>query len=160
MTTLPTPNGEHLNLLLTLLEEIRLDGGNPKRPAFSLSNWVAERDVQPGGTAVERLRASSGRSLPEGFCGTAACAVGSACLDPRFVALRLTVDVESSTGNGVPVYGTERGWGAVCAFFGITDWESKQLFAAGSYRLGDGTPVNQVLSRLREFIRSKGLLPD
>lgn len=163
MNEQPTPNGERLNLLLTLLEEIRLDGGEAERPAFSLSHWVIAVDLEDGDNDeyLSDLRRSSGRRLPEGYCGTAACAIGSACLDPRFNALGLSVEViQDGLAVGTPVYGEKRNWDAVCAFFGLTEWEAEQLFAAGAYRLGRSTPVHMVKDRLLAFTDSKGLLPE
>lgn len=149
----PTPNLERLMLLSVLLREIHRDESG-ERPAFNLSTWSSLMTAEEGTTAIERLRSSSNRELRDGFCGTVACAVGSAALDPRFIACGLTLH---TTENGTvwPMYEEETGWSAVCAFFGLNSWEADMLFNQEAYRLGAGTPADHVNRRLCTFINVK-----
>lgn len=71
-------------------------------------------------------------------CGTAACAVGHACLNPVFQAQGLTI-AETGFGDFVPHVKDggghiRRSWDAVNTFFGINDETSTHLFCGHAYQ--------------------------
>ena len=94
---------------------------------------------------IERLKHLSDilkNVKPENFrlniwhCGTAACAVGHACMDPVFNAQGLSL----YRFINVPIYEDATGWGAVKEFFGLSWRKAHYLFDADEYpqgRLGE-----------------------
>jgi len=139
-------NIERLTKLAELLDKVALE----RRP-FNLSVWVHKTqdlcfmDVKD--TAV-----ASGLSEDEvehHECGTVACAVGYACLDPWFneQGLRAYEDL--------PSYRYSSGWDAVEDFFGIYYEEARHLFSPDSYTGEEETRAEEVAARIREFIASE-----
>lgn len=107
-------------------------------------------------------------------CGTTACAIGHAALDPAFQADGFTLqaywapffgrkgyrysktlaDVRFSRARGpdVPMYAGQKGWPAVQIFFGLTEKQAEWLFYIGSYPQPlEQTPAG-VAARIRELI--------
>lgn len=159
---------ERLLLLLDLLTEVR---HAPKADrVFNLGAWVltpeALSDLTQGAFDRATLEASGARRLPEGFCGTVACAVGHACLDPRFNAqglwLTSTVPLPNYTMDAAgtlcpePVYLAGDGgheylaWAAVEQFFDLGYEEAAWLFRGGHYPTGLETTAQDVIDRLRD----------
>ena len=143
---------ERLQLLVTLLEEVR---DTPKPDTlFNLGSWAGEIAVNPAKHSLtsQWLALSSGRRqiLTEGFCGTRACAVGHACLDPRFNALGLRLD-DGNEGN-FPVFDGSTSWEAVEKFFGLSASQATRLFYKEEYPQGCRTPVQGVIDRLKELL--------
>lgn len=119
---------------------------------FNLGAWALDSTeyLRPA-----NLAASRGAPLPEGFCGTVCCAVGMACLDPRFneQGLRLSRLDEQKDGDApMPVFvqdGRKRvSWGAVEAFFEIDEATTLWLFRAADYPAIYDTPATAVIERL------------
>lgn len=82
-------------------------------------------------------------------CGTAACAVGHACLDPVFIAQGLTWDSHYDD----PRYGDESSWYAVETFFDLTGDEATYLFYSDEYPdSGLHTTAPQVADRIESFL--------
>ncbi len=90
-------------------------------------------------------------------CGSECCAVGHACHIPEFAAsgLRLV--------DGVPAFdaidGDHFGFGAACAFFGLTRSQARHLFDGTRYPRspGENLPVTPtaVADRIREFVAGR-----
>lgn len=130
--------------------------------AFNLGTWVSpealedptlydsmmeEIELEGDCPSILDVLERSSPGLPEGFCGTTACAVGHACLDPWFngQGLHLVADSE-------PFYQGFGGWLAVSTFFGLTGSEANRLFMACNYETGTQTTAAQVRDRILELI--------
>ncbi len=85
--------------------------------------------------------------LAEWQCGTTACAVGWAALDPVFnkQGLRLT---EGPYGNPRPEYENDVNWPAVVGFFDLGYEDTIELFADYSYP--EGATAQDVIARIKE----------
>ena len=116
-------NRERLQQMVTMLRELPVDG----MIGFDLANWY-DADHP---------------------CGTAACAVGHACLNPVFNAQGLTLD------RGIlfesPKFGDSHGWDAVEVFFGLEPSDAKFFFCEDSYEERAPTAV-QVADRVERFM--------
>lgn len=116
-------NRERLQQMVTMLRELPVDG----MIGFDLGNWYDS----------------------EHPCGTAACAVGHACLNPVFIRQGLTLD------RGIlfesPKFGDAHGWDAVEAFFGLEPSDAKFLFFEESYDEYAPT-AGDVASRIERFM--------
>lgn len=69
-------------------------------------------------------------------CGTTACAVGWACLDPKMQSEGLSYTLQSGYFDDIviiPTFDGETGWDAVESFFGLTCSLCEQLFLEDSY---------------------------
>lgn len=69
-------------------------------------------------------------------CGTAACAVGWACLDPAFNEQGLSFAMPQE----LPTYASSRGgmcvhWDAVEVFFDLSELQARRLFSWDAYRI-------------------------
>jgi hypothetical protein len=93
-----------------------------------------------------------GFRLTSWHCGTTACAVGHACLNPAFQEQGLSL-VKDGTAM-VPLYGGHAGWNAVREFFGIDSDEDAYLFLAWEYPDGSETTPDQVADRIELFLQS------
>lgn len=114
-------------------------------------------------------------------CGYAACAVGTACLDPWFNEQGLKFDdpldtalavfseyeeamgVKNRTLGLMPVYVEDEGWDAVCMFFEIAPDDADYLFSGERYQnfwSDKGKmrkiPPSEVAARIRSFISERG----
>lgn len=69
-----------------------------------------------------------GVDLREGFCETAACAIGSMALHPQFIADGLVLNDDCE-----PAYDDVCNWPAVEKYFDITQAQSSLLFQAAYY---------------------------
>ncbi len=92
---------------------------------------------------------------PEAFdlsawhCGTVACAVGHACLDPVFNRQGLKL---WDAGSGlIPCYADNIRWGAVHEFFDLTYNQAQHLFSDSAYR-GAAT-ARYVIARIESLIK-------
>ena len=91
--------------------------------------------------------------LADWSCGSAACAVGHACMMPEFEAEGLTL-TRYLLGLAAPAFGQYSGWPAVRAFFCLTWDQAQELFAGHCYPAGlDG--ANHVADRIEEFVRGE-----
>lgn len=176
-------NFERLRLMSALLGEISADP-NSRDTAFNLSTWVSpnaieddnlwlsieqqldEEAEEEGGeigetitadVVVEVLEASSGKHLPDGFCGTSACAIGHACLDPRFNALGLTLrparnDMCWPDPEFIDGPFQHHGWPAVKVFFDLSEGQAHYLFLDERYQTGVRTTAKMVQERLDQFL--------
>lgn len=87
-------------------------------------------------------------------CGTVACAVGHACMDPELMEQGLDIVDNEPTFEGL----TE--WNAVEKFFGLSEAQSLRLFYAccywDTYAAGQGQLSYRtlVIERLTSFINS------
>lgn len=96
----------------------------PKKRKFNRANWF------------------------EGFpgeCGTAACAIGYATLDPWFKKRGFGCD------NIEPIYRESEGWSAVHEFFRLNEDQSDWLFALENYARGNRYDV---IRRIRKFVKN------
>ena len=87
-------------------------------------------------------------------CGTAACAVGSACFHKPFMKMGLTLNIHTQS----PAYKGSYNWVAVEEFFGLTFTEAIHLFSRQKYPcyMEDGHPdeptTKDVIKRVRKQI--------
>lgn len=129
---------------LRVLEAVR-----DEQRLFSLHTW---RSVDP--EFFEELISSE--ALPDGACGTVACAIGHIMVDPWFTRRgfkgewynKLEAEPVFTLRNEEHRY---RGWRAVQKFFDISAVHSDHLFDANDYEDGNPT-IDQVIERMREFI--------
>lgn len=88
--------------------------------------------------------------LTDWNCGTSACAVGWACLDPVFIQQGLVFDSLRIT----PEFMGNDGWYAVKAFFGIEFDQGRHLFDIGRYAKGEHATPDDVADRIELFLAS------
>jgi hypothetical protein len=81
-------------------------------------------------------------------CGTSACAVGHACLDPAFQEQGLELD----RLNSAPVFDGKEGWEAVERFFGLTHTQATYLFYFEAYDSGSAATADEVADRIESFL--------
>ena len=94
--------------------------------------------------------------LNEWKCGTTACAIGHACLDPELNRQGLYLErVAGDWGAWTPSYGDSRSWGAVQAFFDLNFSNTLHLFAHDSYHDEGEAPVRpqEVIARIQQFMK-------
>ena len=115
-------NIERLNHLITILERVQSD---PKEKVkFDMNVWI-------------------------NYCGTSACAVGFACLDPIFQAQGLEIR------DNEPKFQDFYGYIAAYKFFEITHAEAMDLFCPLDYDgYGKIEPVD-VIDRIRTLINNQ-----
>lgn len=145
------PNLTRLKLLVAVLSEVAADAWKPEagveKPArFDLGYW------------------NTGCNAHQ--CGTSACAIGYAVLDPRIQAEGLYYDL---TNYGLPLYMKQdhpasptglqlRAWDAVSEFFNIDESTALTLFSSSSYSRGwmadslSETPMQDVIDRVQKLI--------
>lgn len=114
---------------LTLLRDKLLSFTPEQKKHFSLEIWIGLEDALTGLSLRERLMAE---------CGTAACAVGWACLMHEFIAQNLRFSYDENLGAYAPVFERDDGkrlygWDAVTAFFDIDEQVADELFVMESY---------------------------
>ena len=104
-------------------------------------------------TMLRELPATNhiGFDLGDWYCGTTACAVGHACLDPVFREQGLTLRQDF---DGVcPVFGVHDGWDAVEMFFELSTAEAENLFYRPTYpEYGANTTPAHVADRIEELL--------
>lgn len=120
-----------------------------KEDSFNLKEWIATIDV------VDSITVCLNDNLPlnqiPSFCGTTACAVGHAFLDPWFIAQGATLELIDGIYNAkifasaypVILYKdpatetTHGGWSAVEQFFMMDEHEAEYLFSIDTYLTED-----------------------
>lgn len=85
-------------------------------------------------------------------CGTAACAVGWAAINPEFRAQGFTLKREPGASHLQPSYGGRSGWSAVDAFFELSGKDADILFSGSSY-IGTVLP-SHVAARIRYAVKT------
>lgn len=123
----------HKQRLLKLADLLEADAENEKGIKFDLSDWV---DTAEG-------------RRPGIDCGTAACAVGLACLSPDFQAEGLSLDCTMPTYEGL------YGWTAVARFFEVDHGEADHLFSSYRYKPEESKGAigeRAVAQRIRAFV--------
>jgi hypothetical protein len=115
---------ERLQQMVTMLRNLPPEGGI----GFSLANWYD----------------------PEHPCGTVACAIGHACLNPVFTEQGLQLDRGAIFEN--PRFAGVHGWEAVEKFFDLSADDAKRFFFEDSYPHGD-TTANEVADRIESFLK-------
>lgn len=140
-------NIERLTKLAELLDKVAAE-----RKPFNLSVWVRS-PAELVGMDLEDTATASGLAMEEVAsheCGTVACAIGHACLDPWFNEQGLTVDLD-----GQPKFENNQSWDAVAAFFEI-GWElSIFLFDYTNYEEEQETSAAAVAYRIRALTASE-----
>ena len=82
-------------------------------------------------------------------CGTAACALGSACLYPPFRKMGLRYDADQ-----IPYFRNHREFAAGAVFFGISEDEAKWLFMSARYGIQpDAIFPRMVARRIKHLIK-------
>lgn len=93
-------------------------------------------------------------------CGTAACAVGLACISGKFKRAGLTYRAQSKDSLGgnnfQPVFGLDEGFDAVKNFFAISYREAEHLFSYTAYPDTRGAAAERaVAKRIRSFVAGR-----
>lgn len=120
-------NRERVELMAKMLTEVLFNSwkGGP-----AVREWAKRYEVKPRKTGN-----GIGFDLDhwvgaDRSCGYSACAVGHACLDPRFIEQGLSIDVNSRT----PLFNRYDNWDAIREFFGFKSRRTATiLFAPSSY---------------------------
>jgi len=82
-------------------------------------------------------------------CGTTACAVGHACLNPVFQKQGLRFGLR----HGNPIYDEYDSWYAVERFFGLSERQATYLFYDEEYPdQGKDTTAAEVADRIESFL--------
>jgi len=92
-------------------------------------------------------------SLWTNGCGTVACAIGHACLDPEFNKLGLMLRTGGMPGlwvNGVGF--VAHNYNAIAQFFGISEYTAYWLFAPDQYFPRDWHDPKVVVERIKQYI--------
>ncbi len=114
--------------LLKLADLLDADAKNKKGIKFDLAHWARP--------AVAGVRFTEEEGVPVD-CGTAACAVGLACISGAFkrsgFSYRLCDCEGSHRLHVIPTFNGEEDMNAVEQFFAISDVEADNLFQAHSY---------------------------
>ncbi len=107
-----------------------------------------EARIGPGDEAGDQFDMSDWYSPPGDGCGTSACALGWAALDPDFQSVGVGIDDQNIT------FGTGRGCGAATYLFGISRVEAERLFMPAKYDAPshDITPSDVIL-RIHQVLR-------
>lgn len=138
-------NVERLNKLIELLETI-------PDADFDLRNWVGKYE---GAQLVDNPKPDL---ILDGNCGTVACAVGWACLDPWFNSQGLKLDLPPNCVGSEPTYYCPNedweyfGFSAVAAFFDIHAFIAEELFLPIHYPETDRVKPSQVIEKIKEFM--------
>ena len=134
---------KRLQLMVTMLKEVRDGVWNPGPMTVERLGWLPTAMApttipEPGSEPVVEdvvltfdLEQWVAPHSDGASCGYSACAVGHACMDPRFRELGLNWG-----GNG-PYYDGITSWGAVCHLFDIGRPTARFLFSDVSYLYGD-----------------------
>lgn len=121
-------NTERLALMAKLLFEVstkQWKGG----PAVKLWNRRSQVEPQKG------LKFDLLSWVERSGCGYSACAVGHACLDPRFNEQGLVMDLNYASPLYIDKSGYKRtSWMAVETFFGIGEKAAEYLFQKSKYK--------------------------
>ena len=86
-------------------------------------------------------------NLHDWHCGTSACAVGHACLNPVFMDQGLEL-----TYWGAPRFDARSSWDAVTHFFEIDREAAGHLFSDDAYKTGGNTEPAAVADRIESFL--------
>lgn len=136
-----TINTDRLSRLASMLDVYK--NAPAGTPDFDLKNWSEPKFITAGHLWWKRTEE----------CGTAACAVGLACLSLAFKDEGLT-SLKMLSGHIVPVFGGDTSWEAVDAFFGLTKKQSTRLFQNDSYAISRGPQAAiAVAARIRALVQ-------
>lgn len=129
-----------LDRLATMLEGYRPEPGGL---AFDLEDWSKTQIKRHGFLWLKKAQ-----------CGTAACAVGLACLSGEFASDGLSFTPDDDDGSVLPVCGEKVGWEAVRSFFRLTAKQAFYLFESGSYDTTTGPRAAlAVAGRIRTMVK-------
>ncbi len=136
--------------LMRLRDILVADANNPKGARFDLDGWAMPAGI--GGMSWDELKDHLSGWEPAMNCGTAACAVGLACLSGEFASEKLAFHRD---GDSIaPVFGGYRHWSAVKLFFGLNEKEAEHLFQSDSYHVAQGAEAElAVAHRIAVFVR-------
>lgn len=141
--------------LVFLADALDADADNKKGIKFDLGSWMRDS----GGPGRSFLTQDSRERKLD--CGTAACAVGLACLLPEFQAEGLSASWNKGYSAIIPEYGSARGYMAAALFFGISVHQAEQLFAGCNYSVKVGAVAERaVASRIRQYLKAVAEYPN
>jgi len=131
---------QHLSGLL------RKDAADPTGVKFDLSSWASTREHN---------------ETPKMSCGTAACAIGVACLSKEFEDEGFSYEISSYRYpeiNITPKFKHSIGWFAVRNFFELDRFECAWLFYDSNYTITTGAEAElEVANRIDQLIANDGL---
>ncbi len=143
--------------LLKLADLLEADAANPEGVKFDLNFWAADAQFSGKNYEERGVLKDQGMGFKEGEaipvnCGTAACAVGLACISGAFADEGLTYKINHN-GDLLPVFEDYEDWGAAEIFFDLTDEQSSKLFSPGSYSNRTGASAElEVAMRIRGLV--------
>lgn len=145
---------ERLRHLVKVLKAVKPRGKQNHR-LFDMKFWFRAEVVQTGDLEVD---AKSGDCKLDTICQTSACALGHAALDPKFqkLGLGITMDFEVNSPRDRRGSVTYRNYGSAIdvggAFFGIDEYEARELFMPDAYR-EDPIRPRHVIKRVEALIK-------
>lgn len=145
-------NRTRLAIVAEDLEAIARIPLHMEAPMFNLNTWI-------GGNLLASDREGIVADAPMGLsCGTAACAVGMACFNPKLRKMGLDMELASYGRNIQPTYNGYTQWAAVEKFFGLTENQVLSLFGGRYYEDMDLPTEGRegaaaVAKHIRTFIR-------
>lgn len=153
-TKLSSAGRKRLLKLAGLLEK---DAKNKKGVKFDLGTWA-----KPANADYLEQYTTRANVTPSPDCGTAACAVGLACISGAFAREGLTIAPRRWDGGmqvgyiAVPAFGRLRDFPAVRAFFDLDKHQSRWLFMSQFYRASTGARAERaVAKRIRDFVAGR-----
>jgi hypothetical protein len=129
---------QRLERLHALALEIHADKQRRKR--FNLSGWATEYHEDfgdhmdmPGWSDAVVSKDDGCVTIKEGACGTAACMIGWAGMDPEFNAQGFCLAIRGGYVNPLNHETGLDNWPAVTSFFGLSFDEAHDLFDGNAY---------------------------
>ncbi len=136
--------------LLKLASLLEADAKNKKGIKFDISIIAAKAKKDIYGY----IPFAKGEK-PKADCGTAACAIGLACVSGAFKSAGLTYDIKS--GGLAPKVGRNAAFEAAYKIFGLSEGGGDFLFLPSSYkgRQAGAKGERAVAKRIRDFVAGK-----
>ena len=136
---------ERMRQVVRVLCEVKEQGR-----LFSLSNWGTDDPI-----SIKHFILDG--TIPEGSCGTVACAIGHVGLDPWFNRRHFMLEKYNKC-EAEPTFRVNgrkykyRAWYAVRKFFNLSYDDSENMFMERYY--DDGYTIDDVIARVNEYISS------
>lgn len=145
--------------LLKLAGLLEADAKNKKGIKFDLNVWAKPANAEYYEFFNTRITALQ----PPQDCGTAACAIGLACISGAFKRQGLTMAYRRSSVFGgrvdympIPAIGRRRNFEAVDKFFLLDREQSEWLFLPEEYPVSIGAKGERAVARrIRQFVAGK-----
>lgn len=125
-----------LRRMAELLHQVQaeIDKGVPNKGAFDLSTWIDTESMELFDKLMDTQPEDRYKTVLH-TCGTSACAIGYALLDPWFNAQGFKPDRIGPAWVG-PMFQELTQWPAVLRFFQLNDLQAHHLFSPNAYAGG------------------------